>query len=185
MTNIYKNPWKDNLPQMIHFGTSFGKDVVLGFGVIIEKNVKIGNNVFIGHYTHIRPNVVIGDDSEIRAFCTLAGDNTIGKKVKIFQYSNISKGTIIEDRAYIGAKVLTTNTRRIAHLRDYKPNLQGVHICYGARIGSGSKILPGITIGKNASIGLGAIVTKDVAENAIVYGDPGTYRGEVPEEERV
>ncbi len=163
----------------------FGLNLRIGFNVIIGDHVQIGDNVLIDHNTIIRPNVVIGDNSEIRPFCFIAEGAEIGNRVKIFQYSNISKGAIIHDRVYIGAKVLFTNTRRISHERDFDPQLAAPVIEQGVRIGSGAILLPNIKVCKNALIGAGAVITRDVQENDIMMGVPGKRVGEVPIEERI
>lgn len=164
---------------------TFGQNIQIGFHVIIGDHVKIGDNVLIDHSTIIRPNVIIGDNTEIRPFCFIAEGAKIGNRVKIFQYSNISKGAIIHDRVYIGAKVLFTNTRRISHERDFDPSLAAPVIEQGVRIGSGAILLPNIKIAKNALIGAGAVVVRDVCENDIIMGIPGKRVGEVPIEERI
>jgi len=145
----------------------------------------VGENVLIESYTFIRPNVTIGDNTEIRQFCFIAEGAKIGSNVKIFQFSNICKNAIIEDCVYIGPGVTLTNTQKIAHLRSYKPIIDAPVIKYGARIGSRAVILPGVTIGRNALIGAGAVVTKDVPDNEIYYGNPARYKGDVPEGERI
>lgn len=164
---------------------TFGRNVQLGFNVIIGDHVKIGDNVLIDHFCVIRPNVVIGDNTEIRPYCFIAEAAEIGNRVKIFQYSNISKGAKIGDKVYIGAKVLFTNTRRISHERDFEPRLAAPTIECGVRIGSGAILLPNITVKRNALIGAGAVVIRDVGENDIIMGIPGKRTGEVPIEERI
>ena len=173
----------DNVP--ISPTASFGRNVQIGLHVIIGDHVKIGDNVLIDHSTIVRPNVVIGDNTEIRPFCFIAEAAKIGSRVKIFQYSNISKGAIIHDKVYIGAKVLFTNTRKISHERDFDPTLAAPVVEAGVRIGSGAILLPDIHIAKNALIGAGAVIVRDVGENDIMMGIPGKRVGEVPIEERI
>lgn len=162
-----------------------GKNCTIQCGVVIEDGAVIGNNCFIGYYSVIRPNVVIGNDTEIRSFCFIAESAKIGNKVRIFQFSNISKFSVIEDCVYIGARVLITNTHKIAYLRKYDANLEGAHIAYGARIASGAILLPGVKIGKNALVGSGALIAHDVPEREIHFGIPAKKRGNVPDEECV
>jgi acetyltransferase-like isoleucine patch superfamily enzyme len=173
----------DNVP--ISPTATFGQNVRIGRNVIIEDHVWIGDNVLIDHNTIIRPGVFIGDNSEIRPNCFIAEAARIGSRVKIFQFSNISKGAVIADRVYIGARVTFTNTRKISHERDFDPVLAAPIVEYGVRIGSVVTILPGITIGKNALIGACALVTRDVGENDIMMGVPAKRVGEVPIEERI
>jgi len=162
-----------------------GKNCTIQHGAVIEDGVTIGDNCFIGYYTIIRPDVVIGNNTEIRPHCFIAEAVKIGNKVKIFQFSNISKFSVLEDCVYVGARVLFTNTHKIAHLRKYKAHLEGAYISYGARIASGSILLPGIKVGKNALVGAGALIAHDVPEREIHFGIPAKKRGNVPEEECV
>lgn len=153
--------------------------------VIIGDNVVLGNDVLIESFSILRNNIEIGDNSEIRQYCFLAGDIKIGKNVKIFQYSNIGKGSIIEDQVYIGARALFINTRKISHGREYMPKLQAPIIKYGARIGSGSIILPGVIIGEECMIAAGSVVTKDTDPYWYYMGNPARKWKPVPEDERL
>jgi len=178
--------WKPEVAaRLIHPITSIGRDVEVCFGVVIEESVIIHGPGFIGYYTIIRPRVLIGSHTEVRAHCHIAEEAEIGSGVKIFQCSNISKQCRIEDRVYIGAGVVMTNTRKISHGRSYEPEIEGPVIKYGARIGSGAIILPGITIGREALVGAGCVVTKDVPDYTVFMGIPGECKGEVPEDERL
>jgi len=150
---------------------------------IIEEDVQIGDNCYIGHNTIIRPKTIIGDNSEIRAFCFVAGNVKIGNYVRIFQYSNIAYGSIINNSIYIGTRVVLVNTRRISWRREYPPKLKGPYIKSGARIASGSILMPGVTIGKNALVGAGSLVDRDVPDRQIWFGSPARKRGTVPDDE--
>ena len=153
--------------------------------VLIGENVTFGDGVLIESFSILRNNISIGDRSEIRQFCMLAGDIQIGSNVKIFQYSNIGKGSVIEDDVYIGARVLLINTRKISHGRQYAPNLQAPVIKRGARIGSGAIILPNVTIGEECMIAAGSVVTKDTVPYWYYVGNPARQWKPVPEDERL
>jgi acetyltransferase-like isoleucine patch superfamily enzyme len=160
-----------------------GSNCDIRHGVIIEDDVVIGDNCFIGEYTFLRRGVHIGNNVDIRQFCYFAEEAKVGSYIKIFQYSNIAKWTVIEDFVYIGARVLMVNTRRIAFMREYKLDIKGPHIKRGARIASGAVILPAVTIGENALVGMAALITKDVPDRQIWFGVPAIKRGNVPEAE--
>ncbi len=168
---------------MVNF--KIGKDTVIERTAIIEEGVTIGDNCYIGHYTIIRPNVAIGNNTEIRAHCFIAEEAKIGDHVRIFHFSNICKLAVIENYVYVGVRALLTNTKRIAWSRSYKAELEPPHICEGARIASGAIVLPGVTVGKNALVGAGSVVARDVPERQIWFGLPGRKRGTVPEEELI
>jgi len=119
-------------------------------GVFIGKNCTIGEGVYIG------PNVVIGDNCKIQ------------------NHSLIYEGVTIEDNVFIGPNTVTTN--------DYFPDTNGnwknnnrfrkTLFKEGCSIGANSVILCGVTIGKNSLIGAGSVVTKDINENLIAFGNP-------------
>lgn len=152
---------------------------------IIEGDAYVGNNVYIGHFAIIRPGVFLCDNVEIRAHCFIAEDVCVGENTHIFQFTNIAKGAIIEEDVWIGAHNMFTNTRNIAHKRPYPTRIYPPHILRGARIGSNCTFTPGVTVGENAVIGAGSVVTKDVPDNMLVMGRPATIVKEVPINERI
>jgi acetyltransferase-like isoleucine patch superfamily enzyme len=139
----------------------------------------------------IHPTSFVGEgcdlppDADIREFCILRGGITVGRNVTIYAYSNIAHGTIIEDHVYIGPGVITTNTKRVWHRRPKMPMhpRKPVTIKYGARIGAGVIILPGVVIGEQSFIGAGSVVTKDTKPFHMYWGNPARDKGRIPDEE--
>jgi len=176
-SNPYRNEYIDLLgnSQAISCEISVGKNVRIGIGVVIEKGCKIGDNVIIGHHVVMRPKTIIGNDSVIGHLCVFEGCSIIGSRVLIHAQCHITKDTLIEDDVFIGTGVSTTNTNRIVHGRPYELNIMGPRILRAARVASGVTLLPGVTIGSNALIGAGAVVTKDVPDNQVWYGNPAQY----------
>jgi UDP-2-acetamido-3-amino-2,3-dideoxy-glucuronate N-acetyltransferase len=112
----------------------------------------------------------IGRDTKVAAFVEIGGA-TVGENCKIEAFAFIPPGTIIEDHVFIGPHVTICNDRYPNLLQpEWKP--EPVHIKRGARIGANATILPGVTIGEEAIIAAGAVVTKDVPAKAFVYGQP-------------
>jgi acetyltransferase-like isoleucine patch superfamily enzyme len=139
---------------------------------IIEPGAVIGENCYIGHFAVIRPGVIIGDYSEIRAHTFIAAKAKIGRGTNVNQFSNICRDVIIEDNVFIGPGVIMTNTKKIAFRREYDDVSQAPYIEYGARIGGGVTLCPGVRIGKNCVIGAGSVVTKSTESGWIYYGYP-------------
>ncbi|MFW9833866.1 MAG: acyltransferase [Candidatus Thorarchaeota archaeon] len=166
-----------------------------------KNNPKTGENVFIADTAVIYHNVEIGDNSRIFDFVVLREGTRIGKNttignsvcgefdVKIGDHCSISTqshltgGIVIEDRVFFGPNVTTTNTRRISFGRGYEAVTEAPVIKFGARIGGGATILAGVTIGKQAMIGAGAVVTKDVPPKEVWVGNPARKLRDVPEDE--
>lgn len=125
----------------------------------------------------------VDKSTEIQHGAVIEEDVTIGKNCFIGYYALIERGSIIEDEAYIGARVLLMTTKKIAHRRGYKAEVNGIHVCRGARVISNAVLLPGVTVGEESVVGAGAVVTKDVPAREIWFGFPAQKRGNVPDEE--
>ncbi len=141
-------------------------------------NVKVGNGVRIFNFVNAY-GCSIDDNSKVGAFVEIQKGSTIGKNCKISSHTFICEGVHIEDNCFIGHGVMFTNDLfPRATNPDGSPQsetdwkLVETFIKKGASIGSNATILCGITIGENAMVGAGAMVTKDVAPNTIVAGNP-------------
>lgn len=142
------------------------------------KDVKLGKNVIIFSYCNIY-GCEISDNTRIGSLVEIQKGAKIGKNCKISSHSFICDGVEIEDNVFVGHGVMFTNDKLP---RACNPNgtqktendwtLEKTLIKKGASIGSNATILCGIVVGENAVIGAGSVVTKDVAPNAIVKGNP-------------
>ena len=113
-------------------------------------------------------------------------DTIIGNNVSIETQSHITGKMIIEDYVFVGGFVGTTNDRRMLWRREgHGEFLKGPTLKLGCRIGSGVILLPGVSIGREAMIDAGAVITKDIPPYKIVLGVPGKIVDEVPNEERL
>lgn len=145
----------------------------------IIKDVKFGENVQIkGPFVNLY-GCEIGDNTKIGAFVEIQKGVKIGKNCKISSHAFICEGVTIEDGVFVGHNVTfindkypraTTEEGKLQTDKDWKviPTL----VKKGASIGSGATILCGLTIGENAVIGAGSVVTKDVPRNTVVVGVP-------------
>jgi UDP-2-acetamido-3-amino-2,3-dideoxy-glucuronate N-acetyltransferase len=141
-------------------------------------NVKVGDGVRIFNFVNAY-GCSIDDNSKVGAFVEIQKGSTIGKNCKISSHTFICEGVHIEDNCFVGHGVMFTNDLfPRATNPDGSPQsetdwkLVETFIKKGASIGSNATILCGITIGENAMVGAGAMVTKDVAPNTIVAGNP-------------
>jgi acetyltransferase-like isoleucine patch superfamily enzyme len=144
----------------------------------ISEDVTLGRDVIIHAFVNLY-GCAIGDGTRIGAFVEIQKGARIGSLCKISSHSFICEGVTIEDGVFIGHGVIFTNDRYPRALnRDGRPQgpgdwqLLATRVCRGASIGSGSTILGGVTVGENAMIGAGSVVTRDIAAGTTVAGNP-------------
>ena len=145
---------------------------------IISNDVKLGVNVKIYSFVNLY-GCEVGDNTRIGTFVEIQKGAKIGKNCKISSHTFICEGVTIEDNVFVGHNVTFINDK-YPRATNRNGNLQTDEdwVCVptlvkeGASIGSSSTILCGVTIGKNAIIGAGSVVTKDVPDNMVVAGVP-------------
>ncbi len=137
----------------------------------IGKNVKLGKNVRMWHFTYIGDNTEIGNDTKIGSLVHIDYNVKIGKRCKIEGSTYIPPLTVIEDDVFIGPGVIFTNDPF-----PMSPKMIGVIVEKGAVICAGSMLKAGITVGQRAVVGLGSVVTRDVASETVVFGNPAKPR---------
>jgi UDP-2-acetamido-3-amino-2,3-dideoxy-glucuronate N-acetyltransferase len=155
-----------------------GQHCVIFPDVFIEEGTRIGNFVMI------RSDTRIGQGCTIGSYVDIEGEVTIGNNVSLQSSCYITRGVIIEDDVFCGPRIATMNDKRICHRRPaltFERNAP--RILRAARVGGGSLLLPGVTVGENAFVAAGSVVTRDVPDCVIVAGNPARIIGRVREEE--
>jgi acetyltransferase-like isoleucine patch superfamily enzyme len=144
----------------------------------IAPSVKLGRDVKLSKFINLY-GCEIGDETQIGAFVEIQKNATVGKCCKISSHTFVCEGVTIEDNVFIGHSVAfindsypraTTTEGGLQTESDWK--VERTLVKKGASIGSGSTILANITVGENALVGAGSVVTKDVPPNTIVAGNP-------------
>jgi UDP-2-acetamido-3-amino-2,3-dideoxy-glucuronate N-acetyltransferase len=141
-------------------------------------NVKLGNDVKIFDFVNLY-GCSIDDNTKIGTFVEIQKNAFIGKNCKISSHTFICEGVHVEDNVFIGHNVTFINDK---HPRSVNPDgsmqseqdwkVVETFIKKGASVGSSATIMCGITVGENAIVGAGSVVTKDVPANSIVAGVP-------------
>lgn len=144
----------------------------------ISSDVRLGKNVKLSKFINLY-GCTIGDNTKIGAFVEIQKNALIGKNCKISSHTFVCEQVIIEDNVFIGHNVTFINDR---YPRATTPDgrlqvdgeweIESTVVKRGASIGSGTTVLSKVTIGENAIIGAGSVVTRDVPDNAIVAGNP-------------
>lgn len=146
----------------------------------VDAGALIGEGTRIWHFSHVMKDARVGEVCTLGQNVFVASGVQIGNNVKIQNNVSVYAGVTLEDDVFCGPSMVFTNvkTPRAAHPRnnpegDYRPTL----VKRGASIGANATILSGITIGENALIGAGAVVTRDVHPYAMILGVPGRQQG--------
>ncbi|ACK73835.1 transferase hexapeptide repeat containing protein (plasmid) [Gloeothece citriformis PCC 7424] len=155
----------------------------------INDDVKLGKDVKIFHSNLVNLyGCTVGNETKIGTFVEIQKNVIVGSRCKISSHSFLCEGVVIEDEVFIGHGVMFTNdlypraTNENGGLQTEADWLVvKTQVKQGASIGSNATILPGITIGKKALVGAGAVVIKDVPDYAIVVGVPAQVIGDVRE----
>ncbi|MBL8599769.1 MAG: N-acetyltransferase [Devosia sp.] len=131
----------------------------------VQADVAIGAGTRVGSFTLVQTGATIGTGTTIGSHCNICACH-IGNNVSIQTACHITRGVVVEDGVFIGPHVTTLNDK----LRGGPMTFP--RICKGAKIGGGSVILPGVTIGEGATVGAGSVVTRDVPPGVTVTGNP-------------
>lgn len=144
---------------------------------VIDQNCTIGEGTKIWHFSHIMSGCIIGDQCSIGQNVVISPEVRIGNRVKIQNNVSVYTGVICEDDVFLGPSAVFTNVTNprsaITRKNEYKPTL----VQKGATIGANATIVCGITIGRFAFVGAGAVVTKTIPDYALVVGNPARQTG--------
>ena len=151
----------------------------------VEDDVEIGENTNVWHFVHIRKGARIGKNCNIGKSVYIDLNVEVGDNCKIQNFATLYHGLTIGNNVFIGPHACFTNdVYPRADIWDENKLVKTV-VKDGASIGANSTIVAGVTIGKYAMIGAGAVVTKDVPDYALVIGNPAKIVGRVDEKGNV
>jgi UDP-2-acetamido-3-amino-2,3-dideoxy-glucuronate N-acetyltransferase len=149
---------------------------------VIDEGAIIGDHTRIWHFCHVMPGAVIGERCQLGQNVFVDNNVRIGNGVKIQNNVSVYNGVVLEDDVFIGPSVVFTNVLNPRSFIERKAEFRPTLVKKGATIGANATIVCGVVIGHFAMIGAGAVVTKDVPDNALVVGNPSKQVGWVNEE---
>jgi acetyltransferase-like isoleucine patch superfamily enzyme len=166
--------------------SNISKNLKIHPTAIVEDNVVFGENTSVWDNVHIRSDTTIGDNCIIGEKTYIAYGVQIGNGVKINSFVYICAGVTVEDQVMISAGTVFTNDvlprafdvdGKTIKTSDPTEETLETSVCRGATIGANCTIGPGIQVGEYAMIGMGSVVTGDVAPHHLVYGNPARPHG--------
>ena len=144
---------------------------------VVDEQVDIGPDTKIWHFSHILKNSIVGKGCSIGQNVVVGPDVKVGDNCKIQNNVSVYKGVTLEDDVFCGPSMVFTNVfnprSAIRRMDEIRPTL----VKKGASLGANCTIVCGVTIGKYAFVGAGAVVTKDVLDHALVVGNPARQTG--------
>lgn len=144
---------------------------------VLEQPCEIGAGTRIWHFSHLMPGVSVGEKCVIGQNVFIGRGVRIGNNVKIENNVSVFEGVALEDNVFCGPSCVFTNVinprSHVAKKHEFKPTL----VREGATIGANATVVCGNTIGRYAFIGAGSVVTRDIPDHALAYGNPAKVHG--------
>ncbi len=143
----------------------------------VDQPCSIGEGTKIWHFSHVLPNATVGKNCIVGQNVSIASDVHIGNNVKIQNNVSVYTGTTIEDDVFLGPSCVLTNVTNPRSQINRHALYEKILIKRGATIGANATIVCGVTIGRYAFIGAGAVIATDVPDYALMLGVPAKHKG--------
>ena len=147
----------------------------------VDRGAIVGGGTRIWHFCHVMPGAVIGADCTLGQNVYVGARAVIGDRVKIQNNVSVYDDITIEDDVFCGPSCVFTNVVNPRSFIERKSEYRKTLVRRGATIGANATVLCGLTLGRYCFVGAGAVVTADVPDHALVYGNPARRHGWVSE----
>ncbi|MEM7282571.1 MAG: acyltransferase [Pseudomonadota bacterium] len=143
----------------------------------VDEPCVIGGGTKIWHFSHIMKDCVLGENCNIGQNVVVSPGCQIGNNVKIQNNVSVYTGVVLEDNVFCGPSMVFTNVTNPRSHVERKDEYKETRVKVGASIGANATIVCGSTLGQYCFVGAGSVVTQDVPDYAMVYGNPARVRG--------
>ena len=144
---------------------------------VVDAGATIGAGTRIWHFCHISAGATLGENCVVGQGVYIGDGVQIGSGVKIQNNVSVYSGVTLEDEVFLGPSMVFTNVVNPRSHVSRKDEFQPTLVQRGATIGANATIICGVTLGRYAFVGAGALVSRDVPDFALVYGSPAVLRG--------
>ena len=158
-------------------------DCMIGAMVVVYRGCVVRNKVMVADLASLRENVEVGEYTIIGRGVTVENKVSIGSRCKLETEAYITALSEIGDGCFIAPEVTFTNDNFLGRTKDRFKHHKGVTMRRGARIGANVTVLPGLTLGEDALVAAGSVVTRDVPARKVVLGAPAKIWRDVPAEQ--
>jgi acetyltransferase-like isoleucine patch superfamily enzyme len=160
--------------------TKVGAGVVVRSGATVYADVAIGDNTVIGHHTLLRTGVRIGAETLLGHHLVVERKARIGRDVRCSPGSHLTSSVRLADRVFLGAGIRTINDKTLTWRDPHRaPELVPPVFGTCSKVGSGTTVLGGVTIGEHALVGAGSLVTRDIPPGVVAFGSPARVHRQV------
>lgn len=153
------------------------KDYYVHPTALLGEEVKVGAGTRIWHFTHVMSGASIGQDCTIGQNVFISSRAVLGNRVKIQNHVSVYDGVILEDDVFCGPSMVFTNVLNPRSFISRRKEFRTTLVKKGATLGANCTIVCGCTIGQYALVGAGSVVTKDLPDYALAYGNPARVTG--------
>lgn len=144
---------------------------------VVDAGARVGEGSKIWHFCHVMPGAQIGEDCVLGQNVMVGPNVAVGDGCKVQNNVSLYESVTLEDRVFLGPSCVFTNVLTPRAFVERKDEFAPTLVRTGATVGANATIVCGVTIGRYAMIGAGAVVTKDVPDHALIVGNPARRIG--------